>query len=86
MCAPTGTEESNEAMKTKALQTPDKSIGGGEIDASVLLARMRARLTGIGGVDLRVPPREPTRDPPDFSGPEFDAPDEHRSISSRGRP
>ncbi len=31
-----------------------------------LYERIRARFDPLGGVDLEVPPREPTRDPPRF--------------------
>ena len=30
--------------------------------------RIRARIELIGGIDLDLPPREPTRDPPRFQG------------------
>lgn len=33
---------------------------------------IRARFEPFGGVELDLPPREPMRDPPDFSGPEFE--------------
>jgi len=36
-----------------------------------LYAAIRARVEPFGGVELELPPREPIRDPPDFSGPEF---------------
>jgi plasmid stability protein len=26
----------------------------------------------LGGIELELPPRQPVRDPPDFSGPEYD--------------
>lgn len=32
----------------------------------------------LGGVNLDIPPREPMREPPDFSGPEDDAYDHPR--------
>lgn len=35
---------------------------------------MRAIFEPIGGVDLPEIPRQPPRDPPDFSGPEWDPP------------
>ena len=31
-----------------------------------LYERLRARFAPIGGIDLELPPREPTRDPPRF--------------------
>lgn len=37
-----------------------------------LAEAIRARFEPFGGVELDIPPRTPMRDPPDFSGPEFD--------------
>jgi plasmid stability protein len=34
--------------------------------ASNLYERIRARVEPLGGIDLELPPREPTRDPPRF--------------------
>lgn len=31
-----------------------------------------ARFDPLGGVELDIPPREPMREPPDFSGPEYE--------------
>jgi hypothetical protein len=36
---------------------------------------MRALFEPLGGLDLPEIKREPPRDPPDFSGPEWDLPD-----------
>ena len=42
------------------LQSPDR------VPARNLYERIHARFAPIGGIDLEVPPREPTRDPPRF--------------------
>ncbi len=31
---------------------------------------------GVSGIELEIPPREPMREPPDFSGPEYGASDD----------
>ena len=36
----------------------------------------------LGGVNLDIPPREPMREPPDFSSPEYDAYDRPRHQRS----
>lgn len=36
-----------------------------------LYAAIRRRFAPLGGVELDLPPREPSRPPPDFSGPEY---------------
>lgn len=38
---------------------------------AALLADIRALVESFGGITLDIPPREAQRDPPDFSGPEF---------------
>jgi antitoxin FitA len=35
---------------------------------------VRRLFAPLGGVDLKVPPRQPLWEPPDFSGPEYDRP------------
>lgn len=37
---------------------------------AALYAAIRARVEPLGGVELKLPPREPQRDPPDFSEPD----------------
>lgn len=39
---------------------------------AALYAAIRARVEPFGGVELELPPREPQRDPPDFSEPDAD--------------
>lgn len=40
--------------------------------AAALVADIRALVEPFGGIELELPPREPMREPPDFSGGEFD--------------
>ncbi len=45
-------------------------VGRVEDDSgAALYAAIRARVEPFGGVELELPPREPQRDPPDFSEP-----------------
>jgi len=48
------------AIFQTALNTPQQPPGRN------LYERIRARFAPIGGVDLELPPRQPTRDPPRF--------------------
>ncbi len=40
--------------------------GSASAPAANLYERIRARVEPLGGIDLELPPREPTRDPPRF--------------------
>jgi plasmid stability protein len=40
--------------------------GQSQPPAANLYERIRARVDPLGGIDLELPPREPTRDPPRF--------------------
>jgi plasmid stability protein len=55
---------SMEAEARRILQTTLK--GPVRRPASNLYERIRARVDPVGGIDLELPPREPTRDPPRF--------------------
>lgn len=39
-----------------------------------LYEAIRAIVEPLGGIELELPPRELAREPPDFSGPEYDQP------------
>ncbi|NEK55546.1 plasmid stabilization protein, partial [Rhizobium leguminosarum] len=43
------------------------ALATSEPPARNLADAIRARLLSVGGVELDIPPREPIRDPPDFS-------------------
>ena len=55
---------SMEAEARRILQSTLKSPA--RPPAFNLYERIRARVEPIGGIDLELPPREPTRDPPTF--------------------
>ncbi len=42
------------------------------LSGRALVRSIREMVAPYGGIDLQLPPRDPVRDPPDFSGPEFD--------------
>ncbi len=52
----------------EALDAPTGSATG-----AALVKAIRARVAPLGGIELELPPRVPMREPPDFSGPEFDS-------------
>ncbi len=55
-----------DAVGTPSVPDPEENL----VDA------IRRRFAPLGGVDLDLPPREMGRDPPDFSGPDYNPPDE----------
>jgi plasmid stability protein len=55
---------SMEAEARRILQTTLK--GPARAPASNLYERIRALVEPVGGIDLELPPREPTRNPPTF--------------------
>jgi antitoxin FitA len=61
-------EEARSILRQSLATAPlDKPVGFGEA--------MRALFEPLGGLDLPEIPREPSREPPDFSGPEWDYPE-----------
>jgi antitoxin FitA len=61
-------EEARLILRESIVTAPlNKPLGFGEA--------MRALFEPLGGLDLPEIPREPPRDPPDFSGPEWDFPE-----------
>ncbi|MFT4267124.1 MAG: plasmid stabilization protein [Xenophilus sp.] len=60
-------EEEARSILRSALSTEPRAASG-----AALVANIRARVAPFGGIELELPAREPMRDPPDFSGPEFD--------------
>jgi plasmid stability protein len=55
---------SMEAEARRILQTALK--GASRLPRSNLYERIHARFAALGGVDVELPPREPTREPPRF--------------------
>ena len=66
-------EEARKVLQAAVSGTAEPQ-GFGEASQPVTLSwvdRVVARFAEVGGVDLELPPSQPARLPPDFSGPEF---------------
>ena len=61
-------EEEARSILRAALEGEKKKPATG----AALVKAIRARVAPFGGIELDLPPRMPMREPPDFSGPEFD--------------
>lgn len=59
-------DEVQQILRAALLAPAEPSTG------AALVADIRALVEALGGVELQVPLRELTGEPPDFSGPEFD--------------
>lgn len=60
-------EEARNLLRDALSAKPKPKAGGG----AAWIADIRALVEPFGGIELELPPREPAREPPDFSGPEF---------------
>lgn len=60
-------EEEARSILRGALNTPPEANTG-----AALVRAIRERVARFGGIELELPPRQPPRDPPDFSNREFD--------------
>ncbi|MFC0711222.1 FitA-like ribbon-helix-helix domain-containing protein [Azorhizophilus paspali] len=67
------------AQHGRSMEEEARSILRAALDAdpqahtgAALVKAIRARMERFGGIELDLPPRELMREPPDFSGPEFD--------------
>ncbi len=56
------------SMEAEARAILEAALSAPEEDPTDLAAFARALFVPLGGVELELPPREPARDPPDFSG------------------
>jgi plasmid stability protein len=63
-------EEEARSILRAALATDEKGASG-----AALLKAIRARIEPYGGFELHLPPREPMREPPDFSSSTSDEPE-----------
>jgi len=61
-------EEEARSILRAALTTGEQASTG-----AALVRAIRARAARLGGIDLELPEREAMREPPDFSGPGYDA-------------
>ncbi len=60
-------EEEARSILRVALSTSSEANTG-----AALVKAIRARVERFGGIELELPVREPMREPPDFTGSEFD--------------
>jgi plasmid stability protein len=60
-------EEARSILRAALTSNPKPTTTG-----AALVADIRALVEPFGGIELELPAREQQRDPPDFSGPEFD--------------
>ena len=58
--------EHGHSMEAEARRILQTTLKGAPLSRHNLYDRIRARVEPIGGIDLELPPREPTRDPPRF--------------------
>lgn len=58
-------EEARSLLRDALSAKPKAGVG------AAWVADIRALVEPFGGIELALPPREPAREPPDFSGPEF---------------
>lgn len=59
------------SMEAEAREILKQALAARPETGAELYAAIRRRFAPLGGVELDLPPREPGRPPPDFSGPEY---------------
>ena len=59
------------SMEEEAREILREALGKTTASSGNLAEDIRRLFAPLGGVELKIPPREPMRDPPDFSGPEY---------------
>lgn len=62
--------ERGHSMEEEARDILQSSLRQG-LSGAEFLAAIRADVAALGGIKLEPLPRQPVREPPDFSGPEF---------------
>lgn len=60
------------SMEEEARNILCHALQGQPLSGRSLVDSIRAMVEPYGGIELELPPREAPRDPPDFSGSEFD--------------
>ena len=60
------------SMEEEARSILRDALKSEPLSGEELVQRIREMVEPYGGIELELPPREPVREPPDFSGPEFD--------------
>ncbi len=62
--------ENGRSMEEEARRIIEDAVG--REDKTNLAEAIHRLFAPLGGVNLELPPRQPIREPPDFSGPEYD--------------
>lgn len=60
------------SMEEEARSILRDALKSEPLSGKELVQRIREMVQPYGGIELELPPREPMREPTDFSGPEFD--------------
>ena len=60
------------SMEEEARSILRDALKSEPLSGKELVQRIREMVEPYGGIELELPPREPMREPLDFSGPEFD--------------
>ena len=60
------------SMEEEARSILRDALKSEPLSGKELVQRIREMVEPYGGIELELPPRQPMREPPDFSGPEFD--------------
>lgn len=60
------------SMEEEARSILRDALKSEPLSGKELVQRIREMVEPYGGIELELPSREPMREPPDFSGPEFD--------------
>ncbi len=65
--------ENGRSMEEEARRIIERGVeGASEEEATGLAEAIHCLFAPLGGVDIKLPDRRPRRQPPDFSGPEYD--------------
>lgn len=64
--------QNGRSMEEEARQIIERDLAAPPQDEANLAEAIHRLFAPLGGVELELMPRQPVRDPPDFSGPEYD--------------
>src|ERR1051326_1774992 len=63
--------QNGRSMEEEARQIIEESVRAKKKKRLNLAEEIHKIVAPVGGIELDLPPRQPMRDPPDFSGPEY---------------
>lgn len=64
--------ENGRSMEEEARRIIEEAVGPKKKKRLNLAEEIHRIVAPLGGIELDLPPRRPVREPPDFSGPEYD--------------